>query len=568
MALSLETIQSLSLEAVELIDTVPTDLDAVCPLVNITNFEATIGVDITEIVETIIDQQNNLEVELVAELATKQSYVNGMIERMATFETISEETENYLWILPALLLTVICLTVIAVAGVIMAWKGTSGSRFQRLLSYGVLPILILTSFASWAVVMAFAFSTMVGTDICMSGSSYGSPDQTIHEILASAGNATEGSLHQFVSTYAVDCELNDPSRAISKIKLETQDHIDNIWREVSKIDSVGRVMAIERCGDNGEFSKMLSGARDLAMILTDIRRSLSRIEEATSCDYIVPIYKQVTEDIVCTKTLSASAYGFITFLVIWVCTMAMISMRASWLRNCEEEKIYHDDDEVAENMVVDEHEEYLAYISKYKHEWQEYEGFEEDRVVTPSHNNRRHFEYSSNHYYGDDNEEEIVFADSKYDEVSTLDDGTTAYYCCRECKEPQAQQTASSYCMECNPLQERHVVYQRRLTTREIMDHHDEDGVSYASGEISFASLSSQIKSDVLNPKSILVLPPPMNPDYKEKAEQEQLQDGNDGDKNEKSDSNHSKPGLDASMILQDLNQDGGEEVEVQLYDL
>ena len=94
------------------------------------------------------------------------------------------------------------------------------------------------------------------------------------------------------------------------------------------------------------------------------------------------------------------------------------------------------------------------------------------------------------------------------------------------------------------------------------MDHHD-DGVSYASGEISFASLSSQIKSDVLNPESILVLPPPMNPDYsKEKAEQQKRGENNT------SNSDNSKAAVDASMILQDLNKDGGEEVEVQLYDL
>jgi hypothetical protein len=39
----------------------------------------------------------------------------------------------------------------------------------------------------------------------------------------------------------------------------------------------------------------------------------------------------------------------------------------------DEDKVY-DENEAAENMVLDEHEEYLAYISKYKHEWEDYEG--------------------------------------------------------------------------------------------------------------------------------------------------------------------------------------------------
>jgi hypothetical protein len=63
--------------------------------------------------------------------------------------------------------------------------------------------------------------------------------------------------------------------------------------------------------------------------------------------------------------------------------MVIMSLRASWLQNVQEEKVYHDESEMAENMILDEHEEYLAYISKYKHEWQEYRGFDE-RPISPN----------------------------------------------------------------------------------------------------------------------------------------------------------------------------------------
>lgn len=54
--------------------------------------------------------------------------------------------------------------------------------------------------------------------------------------------------------------------------------------------------------------------------------------------------------------------------------MFMITFRASWRHQIEADELYAED-EVDENMFVDEYEEYLAYISKYKHEWDEYEGF-------------------------------------------------------------------------------------------------------------------------------------------------------------------------------------------------
>jgi len=53
--------------------------------------------------------------------------------------------------------------------------------------------------------------------------------------------------------------------------------------------------------------------------------------------------------------------------------MAMVGLRASLYNHFGEEEVYDESDE-ADNMIVNEHEEYLAYISKYRHEWEEYRG--------------------------------------------------------------------------------------------------------------------------------------------------------------------------------------------------
>lgn len=493
---SLTTIESLSVQAMELITTVPTDLDIVCPLVNSTDFESIIGVDINDVIDTIIQQQYTLREDIVARLSPRLSFVDGIKDGLSTVETYADEYKKYIWMLLALLLTISGLTLVSITGVILAWKEKSGTRFQRVLSYVVLPLLILVATICLVMVTVLSLSTMIGTDICLSGSSNGTPDQTIQEILPLVGNGTEGTAYQFASAYANHCNGTDPTQDIHDIKLETQKHIDNIWRQISKIDSVGRAIAIERCGNTEEFKEMLTGARNLAIKLTDIRRSLSSLEESTGCSSIHPMYTQAAHDIVCTQTLSASGYGFITFLIIWICVMAMISLRASWLRNnIEDQKVYHDETEIAENMVVDEHEEYLAYISRYQNEWQEYEGIEEERAVKSlPHDDRRTGnteDPSLDYYYGDD-EEECSSRVSKSD-LSTLE--------------------SNSIYTEGKQQQGPTILYQRRVTTREIMDHHD-DGVSYASGEISFATFSSEIKNDVGSHGNILTLPPPTNPEF------------------------------------------------------
>jgi hypothetical protein len=168
----------------------------------------------------------------------------------------------------------------------------------------------------------------------------------------------------------------DPTDYITDLERRVQDNVDEIWRQISIIDSIGRAKLLTDCG--GDYLvDFVSGSRNVAILLTTMRRSLRSASGHLECDRLNPIYTQIVHDALCTDAASASSYGFVFFFVLAISTMAMISLRTSWLQSIgEEEKVYHDEDEIAENMVVDEHEEYLKYISKYKHEWQEYNGFE------------------------------------------------------------------------------------------------------------------------------------------------------------------------------------------------
>lgn len=296
---------------------------------------------------------------------------------------------------------------------------------------------------------------------------------------------------QIVSASTNQCKGPDPTEDIQILKEVIQGYIDNIWRQISKIDSVGRAEVIEKCGGDKVFTDMLTGAREIAKILTTIRRSLSSIVEAIGCESLGSIYTQASHDIMCTETLSASVFGFITFLIMWICVMMMISLRTSWLRNIEEEKVYHDETEVAENMVLDEHEEYLAYISRYKHEWQEYEGFEEEGATKSATTNRFNNEFEDTESSG--------HTDSHHDVDSSYYHGSEEFSC-----EPY-----------------------------ESYDKSDGDeGISYDSDdEISFANISREHNDGLHyvceNEERVLVPsqqqppppPPPMNPEFSDENE-------------------------------------------------
>jgi hypothetical protein len=167
------------------------------------------------------------------------------------------------------------------------------------------------------------------------------------------------------------------------------------------------------------------------------------------------------------------------FLIVAICVMVMITLRASWLRHIEEEKVYHDEDEVAENMILDEHEEYLAYISRYKHEWQEYGGFEENGVDDGYLDDETEEGYDDQRSY--DGSAEDCSAISGLD--SSVDD----------------ERARSAYRMN-NAV----------------------DGAVFASDDISFPSLSGQRsveeRAEKVRPEDFMpipapLLPPPVNPE-------------------------------------------------------
>ena len=290
-----------------------------------------------------------------------------------------------------------------------------------------------------------------------------------------------------------------------------QNNIDLIWRQISTVDSIGRATLIDKCGGD-RLSDLLSGARNLAKLLTAVRRALDSASGTLECERINPIYVEAAHNALCTDVASGTSFGFTLFLVLAVCTMAMITLRASWLRVIVEEKVYHDESEVAENMILDEHEEYLAYISKYKHEWQEYRGIDSSSL------GRRSGEESF--YEEDGSEGSIYFEDgsgrpcfSRFGDDGSKTDGE-GYNGSDECSTgevPASGKWVVGLDTEVIP---------RSLARGPSIEDGAKCGVSVTTDDISFPSLpvnqsdESSIDEDELFLFPSLLHPPAANPDY------------------------------------------------------
>jgi hypothetical protein len=362
-------------QAFGILENVPLTEMEVCPQATSNQIQSVLGFRIEAMISVYVSDYGPVEAQVSENVNEVTKILNIFTDALEIIEKTAHETETYIWVVPGILVGLSVVTAIALFGAFLSRKRDSNRRFQRFLAYFILPFLIATSLVCWLVATAAATTTAVWSDACMSGSSNGSPAATIHAILAAKEVDPDSILRKFISAYSLGCQGNDPATTLSELQSEVHAIVETIWQYLLAVDSAGRSSLEGICGEGNQITPFLAGFRDLAKQLTSVSRALESASASLSCSRIHEIYDDAINQSLCNDVASASALGFLIFFVIGITTMTMITLRASWFHEIDEDKIY-DESEVAENMIVDEHEEYLAYISKYKQEWEEYGGFE------------------------------------------------------------------------------------------------------------------------------------------------------------------------------------------------
>jgi hypothetical protein len=160
---SLNAIEIASMSAFEIVNSTPTDIAIVCPLIDIEALEEQLGVDLSQILGSVDDEFEKLKAEVTDQLALGNMLVDRIEKGVSHYEASISTAEDYMWVVPSLLFAVSVLSSISILGVVLAWKEKSGIRIQRMMSYIVLPLLILVSISCWAVVVVASMGTMIGT---------------------------------------------------------------------------------------------------------------------------------------------------------------------------------------------------------------------------------------------------------------------------------------------------------------------------------------------------------------------------------------------------------------------
>jgi hypothetical protein len=160
---NLNSIESASRSALEIVESTPTDLEVICPLVSKESLETELGFNLSTIVQSVADDYDRLKEEVTSQLSTGNHIVDKIGNGVVQLEGSVATTEEYMWAIPALSFGISILSAISIFGVILAWKEKSDARLQRTMSWVVLPLLILASIACWMVVVFASMGSMIGT---------------------------------------------------------------------------------------------------------------------------------------------------------------------------------------------------------------------------------------------------------------------------------------------------------------------------------------------------------------------------------------------------------------------
>lgn len=370
---SIDTVSLGLANSLDIFKNLPKSEIEVCPLGDLDAIAELLGFHFSAMINVYRDDYLDVEETVTRNTEEMYNFVEYFDDALIITERVTNQAEVYLWLVPGILLSTLCVTVAVSFGTIFSWRRESSQRMQLLLSYLALPILMSVSLTCWVLAITSAVGSAVAADACLAGASNGSPALTIQKMLLAEGVDETSFLAQMIGAYSTSCSGSGPTDIIFTHGEETTAIIKTIWQYMIAVDSIGRDELNDMCGVGNDVNMFLQSFRDLAQHLTTVSRALESVSISLSCPRINDLYDQAVNKSLCRQSADSLANGFLFFLAIGVTTMVLVTLRASWGQVIVEDSIY-EEHEVAENMMVDEHEEYLLFISKYKHEWEEYDG--------------------------------------------------------------------------------------------------------------------------------------------------------------------------------------------------
>mmetsp|Transcript_13917 Transcript_13917/g.23108 ORF Transcript_13917/g.23108 Transcript_13917/m.23108 type:complete len:503 (+) Transcript_13917:662-2170(+) len=295
----------------------------IVPTISTTIFDD-IKSTVTTAITTLVALNDFIEIEL----DNGEDGINEAIELAAViFGNADSSSPTAVAIIFSLPWCIVPLILVLAVG--MAYKGKSKPTYENVLSKCLMPTFVLMTMASIALTTVMVSYSIATADFC-SGGNINTPDKTMMDILVQR-NITSGQLlYNAVGHYVSQCTEGDPFLFLDTYGTGLNSAtaaMTNLETAITKNTSIEALVAI--CGSQVEGIDSL-----IISMETDLQELSSKVVEATTlleCTHLVPIYTTLVYDTACNTTVHGLYWAYISFLIMSLTGMTMITLRTAYL---------------------------------------------------------------------------------------------------------------------------------------------------------------------------------------------------------------------------------------------
>jgi len=227
------------------------------------------------------------------------------------------------WALKFFLLTINVVNGFLVFGIFLSKQDIILYKYQRLLSFAIIPGFGLLLICSMLITCAFGIASMLNADFC-----YGnrSATGTIAEILTERGTATTDISYQAFMHYMEGCLDESPLDYIHSLDAILQHTMDAVVLLEGSFDAFTSERMNQSCVE--DVHDLVSRLPELVDILKKFQFLIRQVIELTGCHKISPILRRILHGATCSETVDAITWLFGGMCTITILGFIMLTTRA------------------------------------------------------------------------------------------------------------------------------------------------------------------------------------------------------------------------------------------------
>eukprot|EP00586_Coscinodiscus_wailesii_P022786 CAMPEP_0172497228 /NCGR_PEP_ID=MMETSP1066-20121228/96904_1 /TAXON_ID=671091 /ORGANISM="Coscinodiscus wailesii, Strain CCMP2513" /LENGTH=547 /DNA_ID=CAMNT_0013269875 /DNA_START=144 /DNA_END=1787 /DNA_ORIENTATION=- len=283
---------------------------------------------------TALDGESVLSSLIAAETYAEDTaaFASESVKAQTNVDNFSTFLSNYVtwqwWQAIPIIAFMVCSSIFIV-GTALAWAEISCGFFQCMQSWIVLPIFTILTLASWIAAAVFALGMVGNADMCSGGKAPGSPDATVVSLMNELQMDPYSLVYGSVEYIVEGCRAETPFLFVSNYQSAVSIAASTTQTYVNTLDNLGTEYLQQNCA--GDVTSIQGTLQLLETNLSEQSKNTLEAISLTDCQPLNEIYVQAAHDATCDYSVTALIWIFASLMVLAVCGLTVITLRAAWL---------------------------------------------------------------------------------------------------------------------------------------------------------------------------------------------------------------------------------------------